>query len=307
MEYINCILCNRDDTEKILTGKDFRYGTSDGMFTIVRCKKCKLAYINPRPTKDEIIRHYPHNYKTRERLKKPALIENRLKQYKTKRNALFSKNPWHTDLPIGSTVLDIGCGSGDLLLRLKELSCNAYGIDVDEITSKYLRETMNLNVINCDIDNGTRFQADLFDVVVMRHSLEHTHNPVNVIHEVGRIMKSGGLLVIGVPNIDSFVSKITREKWRDLDIPRHLFHFNPLTISALLYKNGFSIESIHHELKVSRDSLKDWMVTIPLPFFLLKKPLKIIIGIIFSMLHKGEWIVVKARKMQSNSHITFLG
>jgi SAM-dependent methyltransferase len=219
-----------------------------------------------------------------------------MEKYKRKRNALFLKNPLYMDLPIGTIVLDIGCGAGELLLRLKELGCNAYGIDVDEITSKYLRETMNLNVVNCDIDNGTHFQADLFDVVVMRHSLEHTHNPVNVIHEVRRIMKSGGLLVIGVPNIDSFVSKITTDKWRGLDIPRHLFHFNPSTISTLLYQIGFSVESIHHEIKVSRDSLKDCMATIPLPFFFLKKPFKKILGIIFSVFRKGEWIVVKAKK-----------
>lgn len=296
MEYLNCILCNEDDTEKVLTGKDFRYGTSDEMFAVVRCKKCKLVYINPRPTKDDISRYYPENYRTRETLKSAARIERRMRKYKTKRRALLFKNPWYINFPAETIVLDIGCGVGELLLRLKELSCNAYGADVDEITSKYLHETMNLNVAVCDIDSGTPFSDNFFDVIIMRHSLEHVHNPADVLREVKKIMKPGGLLVIGVPNIDSFVSKITKEKWNDLDIPRHLFHFNPLTISALLHKSGFSIESIRHEFKVSRDSLKDWMATIPLPFFLLAKPFKKIIGILFSILHKGEWIVVKARK-----------
>jgi 2-polyprenyl-3-methyl-5-hydroxy-6-metoxy-1,4-benzoquinol methylase len=297
MEYINCILCNGDDTEKILTGKDLRYGTSDEMFTIVRCKKCKLVYINPRPTKGETYKYYPEKYRTRETIKSENKIKKRMKKYETKRTAFFFKNPWFMKFQPGITVLDIGCGAGELLLRLKELGCNAYGIDIDEITSKYLSGRMNLNVTTCDIDNGTSFPTGFFDVIIMRHSLEHVHNPVNVIHEVRRIMKPRGSLVVGVPNIDSLISKITREKWKDLDIPRHLFHFNPLTISALLHNSGYSIESIHHEFKVSRDSLKDWMATITLPFFFLPKPLRKIMGIIFSKLHKGEWIVVKARKI----------
>lgn len=295
MEYINCILCDEDNSEKILTAEDLRYNTSGEKFNLIRCRRCGLTYINPRPTKDEIKKYYPSRYKTRKILKNPVLIEKRLKQYRRKRISLFFKNPWYIDLPIETTVLDVGCGAGDLLLLLKERGCNAYGIDVDEITCTYLSETMNLNVINCDIDNGTSFQAGFFDLVIMRHSLEHLHNPVNVLHEVRRIMKPGGLLIVGVPNIESYVSKITKEKWRDLDIPRHLFHFNQSTITALLYKSGFSIESIHHELKVSSESLKDWMAAVPLPVFILTS-IKSTMRIISSIVHKGEWIVVKARK-----------
>lgn len=303
MEYINCIFCNRDDTEKVLTAKDFRYGTSDKCFAIVRCKKCKLVYINPRPSKEEISKYYPENYRTKETLKSAARIKKRMRKYRTKRRALLFKNPWYINFPAGTAVLDIGCGAGELLLRLKELGCDAYGIDVDETTSKYLSETISLNVTTCDIDNRTSFPSGFFDVIVMRHSLEHLHNPVNVLHEVRRIMKPSGLLIIGVPNIDSFVSKITGEKWRDLDIPRHLFHFTDSTISTLLQKSGFFIESIHHEFKVSGDSLKDWMATIPLPFFLLAKPFKRIMGIIFSVLRGGEWIVLRARKIPLDSKI----
>jgi SAM-dependent methyltransferase len=166
--------------------------------------------------------------------------------------------------------LDIGCGSGELLLRLKELGCNAYGVDIDEITSKYLSETMGR-----DVDNGTPFQAYFFEVVVMRHSLEHVHNPVNALQEIKRIMRPNGRLIIGVPNIDSFVSKITGEKWVDLDTPRHLFHFTPSTVSILLSRVGFTVENIYHEFKASRKCLKKWMIITHL-HFLVSNPFMII-------------------------------
>lgn len=295
MEYINCILCSEDNTERVYTGKDSRYNITAETFNVVRCKRCGLVYINPRPTKLEIRKYYPRNYVTREKLNNPVWLRNRLKRYKTKKNMLFLKNPWYIRLPKETNILDIGCGAGDLLIRLKELGCNTYGIDIDEITSTYLRKTFNLNVINRDVDNGIPFSSNFFDLVIMKHSLEHVHNPDKVIKEVRRIMKSDGLLFIGVPNIDSFVSRLTKEKWVDLDIPRHLFHFTPLTISILLNKNGFHIERIYHKLKVSRRSLNALIATTPLHFFL-PKSFKKILGIIFSLLYKGENIVVYARK-----------
>lgn len=298
MEYINCILCNRNDSEHVLTGRDFRYNTSRETFAVVKCKKCGLLYVNPRPSKDEIHRYYPDNYRTRNTLKSDVKIETNInKKYKTRSKGLFLKNPWYVDLSAGTKVLDIGCGAGELLLRLNELGCNAYGIDIDEIVIKTLRETMKLNVIQCDIDNGTLFTDNFFDVIIMQHSLEHVYNPLNVLSEVSRIIKPEGRLIIGIPNIDSYVSKITKEYWDDLDIPRHLFHFTPLTISALLNKVDFTIENIHHEFRVSRPSLKRWMAKIPLPSIFIPKPLTDLIGIASCLFHRSERIVVKARKI----------
>lgn len=295
MEHINCILCKKDNTETILSGKDFRYKMSDETFTIVRCRECKLVYVNPRPPKDTISRYYPNNYRTR-KLLKPALIERKIKTFRTKRRALFFKNPWFMDFPPNTNVLDIGCGAGELLLRLRELGCNAYGIDIDEITSKYLREVMNLNVITCDIESGISFQSDFFDVIVMRHSLEHVYNPVHVMREVRRTLKPGGLLIVGVPNIDSFISRVTGACWGDLDIPRHLFHFTTFTISTLLRNAGFSIENIHHEMRARRISLERRIAAISLLPFRIPKSLMSMVGKILAVSRKGERIVVVARK-----------
>lgn len=296
MEYINCILCKEDNMVTVLKGTDLRYSTSNESFNIVRCKKCGLVFINPRPEKTEIGKYYPDNYRTRKTLNAESL-KKRIKKYENRFIALRINNPWYMDIPPGANVLDIGCGSGELLMKLNELGCNAYGIDVDEITSKYLCEEMKFNVTTCDIDDGSSFEEDFFDVVIMRHSLEHVHDPVKVMREVRRIIKTNGELIIGVPNIGSIIAKLTGEYWADLDIPRHLFHFNPQTISALLINSGFSVEKIFHEFKVmNRSNIKRWISAKSLSFFTGLRPVVTLTGKIASMFHKGEWIVVKARK-----------
>ncbi|MGB9715902.1 MAG: class I SAM-dependent methyltransferase [Thermodesulfovibrionales bacterium] len=295
MEYINCILCNEDNTETFLTVKDTRYKTSEETFTLVRCRKCKLVYLNPRPPKNTISKYYPVNYRTRKMLN-PELIESKIKTFRIKRKALFFKNPWFINFPQDANVLDIGCGAGELLLRLKELGCNAYGIDIDEMTSKYLREVMNLNVITCDIENGTSFQSDFFDVVIMRHSLEHVYNPQKVLNEIRRTLKPSGLLLIGVPNIDSFVAKFTGQYWGDLDVPRHLFHFSPSTIRILLRNASFSIQKIYYELRMRRISIERWLEATSLPSFRIPKSLTNIVGKLLAIFHRSERIVVMAKK-----------
>ncbi len=293
MEYIDCILCNENRTEKIFAARDYRYNTSGETFNVVRCKGCGLIFINPRPSKEEMNRYYPDEYRPRKTLE-ACKRQRRMKKYLNRRNYYFFVNPWHMDFLPGTTVLDIGCGSGELLMRFKELGCNAYGIDVDEVTSSYLCKEMNLDVETCDVDSGTSFKEGFFDVIVMRHSLEHFHNPVRVLQEMRRIIKKNGTLIVGLPNIDSITAKIAGENWRDLDAPRHLFHFSPETIRALMGKAGFSIVDIHHEIKVSRESLKKALPARYLSFLFKSRPLMTFMGFVFSLLHRSEWIVVKA-------------
>lgn len=292
MENITCVLCDADNTEKVIDARDIRYRTTDESFSLVRCRNCGLVYVNPRPEKERIEGYYPQNYRTHNTIKSPEYIKSRMEKYRApKRLALF-RNPWYMDWPTGATVLDIGCGAGELLLRLKEIGCRAFGIDVDPQTSAALKG-LKFEVITCDIDGGTPYEQAFFDVVVMRHSLEHVYNPVRVLKEVRRILKPDGFLVIGVPNIDSTVFRLTKQQWEDLDVPRHLFHFTPSTLTAILQKAGFGLKDISYEFKVSRKSLKRSFEKTVFRS-LLAKPLLRLWGIILGLLHKGEWVVVRA-------------
>jgi hypothetical protein len=59
--------------------------------------------------------------------------------------------------------------------------------------------------------------------------------------EIGRLLKSDGVCIVALPNINSFDSKYYGKKWAAYDVPRHLWHFNPSTFSAFAEKNKFTI------------------------------------------------------------------
>jgi SAM-dependent methyltransferase len=91
------------------------------------------------------------------------------------------------------------------------------------------------------------FADGSFDLITLTHVIEHLHDPLLVLRKARRWIAPGGRLVIWCPNIGSFESRLFGRLWFGLDVPRHLYHFTPATISRLLEQAGFSVERITAE------------------------------------------------------------
>jgi 2-polyprenyl-3-methyl-5-hydroxy-6-metoxy-1,4-benzoquinol methylase len=77
-----------------------------------------------------------------------------------------------------------------------------------------------------------------FDVVVLWHCLEHFPRPWEVIQQITRVLQLGGVLLVALPNIESYEFGVLKSRWTHIDAPRHL-HFYPLTsLTALCEANG---------------------------------------------------------------------
>jgi predicted SAM-dependent methyltransferase len=87
----------------------------------------------------------------------------------------------------------------------------------------------------------------------MWHSLEHVHDPLSILREAYQLLVPQGRLVIAVPNIESWPYRWFGRSWFGLDLPRHLTHFCPGTLRAMLECAGFRVES----LRMLRHS--DWL------------------------------------------------
>lgn len=144
-------------------------------------------------------------------------------------------------------VLDIGCGSGNFLAKLKALGWDVYGIDPSSIAVK-IAKGRDLKNIQQGVIGAVKFPDNFFDVVTMFHVFEHIPNPRKVLSEIKRILKPGGFLIIGVPNFNGVNSKIFRKYWAGLSFPLHCFHYGKQSLSFLFNKNTFKIRNIYYAI-----------------------------------------------------------
>lgn len=248
MRFIKCALCGSNQTLNLFVSKDFIYGLP-GKFRLVRCENCGLVYINPQPAREEIDLFYPPEYAAHQNgkdLKEKNLNwKRKMKKYLGLRQEPFFKiksaPPRH---PQGGKILDIGCGSGQFLNRLKNSGWQCYGVELSLPASQKARG-LGLNVFTGDLLSAL-YPADFFDVIVLNHTFEHLPRPNAVLKEIHRILKTDGLLQIYLPNIQGLAAKTFQSYWFNLDLPRHLYHYAPTTLKWMLQKHGFAIQKMKY-------------------------------------------------------------
>lgn len=105
----------------------------------------------------------------------------------------------------GSSVLDLGCGRGELMaLLLSEKSCRAKGIEIDE-QAIYECVARGLSVLHGDIDSGLPEYADKsFDYVVLNQCFQQVRAPEVVLREALRV---GGRVIVGFPNFAHYQAR----------------------------------------------------------------------------------------------------
>jgi SAM-dependent methyltransferase len=97
-----------------------------------------------------------------------------------------------------------------------------------------------LNVVQGDVLLTPLGEAE-YDVVTLRHVLEHIDQPGLALARIHAALAPGGVLLISTPNTRSLACKRGREYWFHLDAPRHLHLFNEENLAQLLEHSGFTV------------------------------------------------------------------
>jgi 2-polyprenyl-3-methyl-5-hydroxy-6-metoxy-1,4-benzoquinol methylase len=147
-------------------------------------------------------------------------------------------------------LLDVGSGLGTYLLLLRSLGWRVHGIEASRSAASYAQDQLGLDV-KCGLFEDVVFPKNFFDVITMWHSLEHFADPRSILLKAHRLLKPGGKLLIAVPNYASMDRKIFGENWNGLEIPLHLFHFNPCSIQTALERTGFHCGRVMHTIRPS--------------------------------------------------------
>ncbi len=96
-------------------------------------------------------------------------------------------------------LLDIACGEGRLILYGPFPGIAFHGIDVRPTSLTQARDRGYKAVVQGNIVHGLPFPDRAFDIVVCSHILEHLEYPDQFVSEIERVLRPGGLLVVGVP------------------------------------------------------------------------------------------------------------
>jgi 2-polyprenyl-3-methyl-5-hydroxy-6-metoxy-1,4-benzoquinol methylase len=135
---------------------------------------------------------------------------------------------------------------------MADLGWEVVGLDAAVGAVRQVQEQLGLRALV-----GTLPHADLepasFEVITMWHSLEHVHEPLTVLREALTLLVPGGKLIVAAPNLESWAFRRFGPAWFGLDLPRHLTHFTPSTLTLMLQTSGFRI----NEMRLIRHS--DWV------------------------------------------------
>jgi len=232
---VNCNFCGADDSELVLESGDRLCGV-EGTFRLVRCRKCGLIHVNPRPTADELARYYPDDYLpyTPAIEDEPSLwrrLDRRYGLYRRCR-AVISR----ADGP--GRLLDVGCATGVFLDGMRRRGWRVWGVDINAKVAQYARERLGLDVFVGQLEEAA-FPARSFDVVTLWDVLEHVPDPRRTLTEVARILRPGGLLVLSLPDPDCLEARLFGPYWAGWDVPRHLHLFPLPVLERLLDEIGF--------------------------------------------------------------------
>ncbi|MGI8582793.1 MAG: class I SAM-dependent methyltransferase [Chitinophagaceae bacterium] len=238
--YTACPCCNEENIEKILSAKD--HTVSNEIFEIWQCNTCTIRFTQNIPDKNEIGKFYKsENYISHSDTKKGFINS---MYHMVRQRTLNSKKKLiekYTRLSTGK-VLDIGAGTGAFLQTMNQSKWEVTGVESHDTARENAKKLYGLSLQAPGEIFNLRPQS--FDAITLWHVLEHVHELHVYMDQLKKLLKPTGYLFIAVPNYNCYDEKVYKEFWAAYDVPRHLYHFSPTSITQLLLKHGLQLKEI---------------------------------------------------------------
>ncbi|HSH52034.1 MAG TPA: class I SAM-dependent methyltransferase [Bacteroidales bacterium] len=224
--YSKCPLCQSYKIKSAIPLTD--YSISKKTFEIWQCAQCNFLFTQNVPDEESIDSYYASaDYISHSDTKKG--IVNRL--YHIARNIMLGKKyRLIKKISSGKTILDIGCGTGYFLNYMKNKGYQTLGIEINEQARNFGKQYFGLNILHPEkLLNGEINQK--YKVVTLWHVLEHLYQPGLYLQRISEILDNDGVLILALPNPESYDAKFYQKFWAGYDVPRHIWHFTPQTIA----------------------------------------------------------------------------
>ncbi len=240
IHYSNCPVCGSEKISPALATTD--YSVSSLSFTICKCTNCTALFTQDIPDLEAIGSFYNSENYVSHTNTELGLI-NRLYHLVRKRTLVFKRHLVIKETGIrNGKILDVGCGTGSFLNEMKNHDWQVTGIEPDETARKNANNLFQINPLSAP--ELLNFSPESFDAITMWHVLEHVHPLQEYVVQLKKMLKKNGRLFVAVPNYTCYDEEVYTEFWAAYDVPRHLYHFSPTSITQLLLRHGLQLKEI---------------------------------------------------------------
>lgn len=269
---IACVLCGQMDAIQL-------YYPTRSPGPVVRCRMCGLIYISPRVNRKSIIESGPVLVEGQERLRNsnnladiqnswelPIITSKELELPALQQNHIRALRRIERYRKPGN-LLDFGCGGGFFMRSARARGWKVFGLEPLPAHAIYARATSGAEVIN-DILREESYPKDHFDVITAFQVFEHLPDPANILRLLTGFLKPGGLILIEVPNIDTWTVKLLGKRHRHF-VSDHLYFFSAKTLEKMLRQAGLTTLSTtfptrtmtlrHAESWINRAAGRKWV------------------------------------------------
>jgi 2-polyprenyl-3-methyl-5-hydroxy-6-metoxy-1,4-benzoquinol methylase len=231
---------------------------------VVQCSGCGVQFLDPQPTDEDLERIYTAQYFLNERDSVSPEAVSRLKRATA---SLYLDHIGRFVKAQGSSLLEIGCGTGDFLVEARTRGFEVFGIEFSSAAAATANERLGSIVVETGEVHETHFGDSSFHVVAFADVIEHVRDPVRFLRQIHRFLRPGGLLFLVTPSIDSWSRRLLGQNWMEYKL-EHLYYFGNESLSYLLKRSGFdSIELSSNWKVLSLEYADGHFQRFPIPFW----------------------------------------
>ena len=233
-----CPLCGGQQLEFALTCTD--HYASGEQFEVIRCVHCGFLMTQGVPVEAEIGKYYETpDYISHSDTQKGVMnrVYHWVRKYMLSRKAALVERV--SGLSEGC-LLDYGTGTGYFANAMVHKGWKVKAIEKSPQARAFAQRQFGLEVEPEHVLKD--YQSDSLDVVTLWHVMEHLEHLNEMWETLHRILNEKGVLIVAVPNPESYDARKYKEWWAAYDVPRHLWHFSPSVMRQWGENYGFVCE-----------------------------------------------------------------
>lgn len=226
------------------------------------CEHCRSRFLNPQPSDEVLAQIYQANYflggdspeaqaeRLRMKQKTARLFLEQLKDYRGKHEG---------------TLLEIGCGQGELLVEAEQLGYDVMGVEYSEHAVGVAQSRLTRGRVLKGEVTDVALEPHSFDVILNTDVIEHVRDVKAFLASIHRLLKPGGVLVMTTISVNTLSHRLLGRSWVEFKV-EHLSYFSDNALYLLLFNAGFQQVTLQPAYKIlTPEYLKHHFVKYPVP------------------------------------------